>query len=140
MSNDSQNAISHYPAPGQCPICSHELTITRLDCDRCGSAIEGTFENSRFSRLSASQLRFIEAFVKNRGIIKEVEAELGISYPTVRGRLDDVIRTLGFNADVGDRSTPSDERHARREILEALQNKDISAAEASRRLAAFTQN
>jgi hypothetical protein len=127
-----------HPAPDRCPICSQELTVTRLHCDHCGTGIEGRFAFNRFARISGEQLRFLEAFVKNRGIIKDVEAELGISYPTVRARLDDLIAALGFAPASPDQKRPSESRDARREILEALQNKEISAGEASRRLAALT--
>jgi hypothetical protein len=127
-----------YPVPDRCPVCSHELTVTRLQCDTCGTGIDGHFAFNRFARLSGDQLRFLEAFVKNRGIIKDVEAELGISYPTVRARLDDLLGTLGLAPASPDQMRPSESRDARREILHALQNKEISASEASRRLAALT--
>lgn len=135
----SQSTVGsqHFPVPDHCPVCSHELTVTRLDCGNCGTGIEGTFAFNRFARLSGEQLRFLEAFVKNRGVIKEVEADLGISYPTVRARLDEVLVTLGLAATGADQQRPTQNRDARREILEALQNKEISASEASRRLAAL---
>jgi hypothetical protein len=129
---------TRHPVPDHCPVCSNELTVTRLECDACGTGIDGRFAFNRFTRLSGEQLRFLEAFVKNRGIIKEVEAELGISYPTVRARLDDVLGTLGFMSAGAEQKRPSENRDARRDILQALQNKEISASEASRRLAALT--
>jgi hypothetical protein len=70
-------------------------------------------------------------------VIKDVEAELGISYPTVRGKLDDVIRVLGFPATPDDGLRPSQIREERRQILEALRGKSISADEAANRLAAL---
>lgn len=130
----------HPPVLGQCPVCANELTVTRLDCGNCGTSISGTFRLNRFSRLSADHLHFLETFVKNRGVIKDVEAELGISYPTVRARLDEVIRQLGFATGDDGQPRPSQSRDARREILEQLQNNQITAGEASRRLAALTQS
>lgn len=127
----------HPPVLGQCPVCDTELTVTKLDCENCGTGISGTFRLNRFSRLSADHLRFLETFVKNRGVIKDVEAELGISYPTVRARLDEVIRQLGFAPANDEQPRPSQNRDVRRDILEQLQNKEISAGEASRRLAAL---
>jgi hypothetical protein len=120
---------------GQCPVCSHELTVTRLQCRHCGTAVEGQFALGRFARLKGEQLAFLEVFVKNRGIIKDVEAELGISYPTVRARLDDVIKTLGFAPGNEDGLRPSQAREERRSILEELREKRITADEAARRLA-----
>lgn len=126
---------------GRCPICDNELSVTRLHCAACDTAIEGRFRLSRFQRLSADQLAFLEVFVKNRGIIKDVEAELGISYPTVRARLDDVLRGLGFPTGGEDDPRPSPRqlqaqaREERRRILEDLRQKKITADEAARQLA-----
>ena len=92
-----------HPVIGRCPVCGDELAVTRLHCGSCDTQIEGRFQLGRFQRLSAEQLAFVEVFVKNRGIIKDVEAELGISYPTVRARLDDALRAMGFPA--GGRTT-----------------------------------
>jgi hypothetical protein len=124
-----------HPVPGQCPVCGNELHVVRLECDACHTGIDGRFALDRFSRLSADQLGFLEVFIKNRGVIKDVEVELGISYPTVRARLDDVIRGLGFPAAGEEALRPSQVREERRQILEALRNKDISADEAAKRLA-----
>ncbi len=133
--------MNTHPVPGRCPVCSHELSVTRLQCGNCETQIEGRFHLGRFQRLSPEQLAFIEVFVKNRGIIKDVEAELGISYPTVRARLDDALRAMGFPAGGDDdpRVSPRDARNQardeKRRILEALQNKQITPEEAARRLA-----
>src|SRR5919199_702495 len=93
---------------GRCPMCEAELMVTHLRCDRCGTGLEGTFRLSKFGRLPREQLRFVEVFVKNRGVIRDVERELNISYPTVRSRLDEVIRALGYDASPGeDGGSPS---------------------------------
>ena len=127
---------------GQCPVCGNELSVTRLHCQACDTAIEGRFRLGRFQRLSADQLAFLEVFIKNRGIIKDVEAELGISYPTVRARLDEALRAMGFPTGGDDIPRPSQvqaqARESRRQILEALREKEISADEAARRLAALS--
>lgn len=137
--NQHRASDPHPPVLGQCPVCDHELTVIRLNCGNCGTSVSGTFRLERFSRLSADHLRFLETFIKNRGVIKDVEAELGISYPTVRARLDEVIRQLGFAPDDDGQLRPSQSRDIRREILELLQTKQISAGEASRRLAALAE-
>ncbi len=126
---------------GRCPVCGEELAVTRLHCGNCDTQIEGRFRLGRFQRLSADQLAFLEVFVKNRGIIKDVEAELGISYPTVRARLDDALRAMGFPAGGEDdpRTSPREARaqarEERRRVLEDLREKRITAEEAARRLA-----
>ncbi len=127
-----------YPVPGQCPVCGEELHVTRLECGSCETGIDGHFALDRFSRLSPEHLAFLEVFIKNRGVIKDVEAELGISYPTVRARLDEAIRGLGFPATADDALRPSQVREERRQILEALRSKSISADEAASRLTALT--
>lgn len=141
MTDSSNGFAPHthtmHPVPGQCPVCASELHVARLECATCGTGIDGHFRLDRFSRLNSDQLGFLEAFIKNRGIIKDVEAELGISYPTVRARLDEVIRSLGFTAPAEDGLRPSQTREERRQILEALRNKEISADVAATRLAAL---
>lgn len=82
-----------------CPVCSGKLNITRYTCDNCYTEINGEFSQTKFARLSQKDLEFIEAFVMNRGSIKEMEKTLGISYPTVRARLDEVVKALGHQVD-----------------------------------------
>lgn len=112
---------------GRCPVCGDELTVTRLHCRNCDSAIEGHFNLGKFYRLTPEQLHFVETFIKCEGKITRVEEELGISYPTVRNRLNDVIRALGY--EVAAEATVSAEK--RRAILEQLQASKVSAAEAA---------
>src|SRR5688572_25438900 len=80
-----------------CPVCSDELTITRLHCRDCGTALEGEFGVGRFGRLDREQMSLLESFLRSRGNLKEMEREMGISYPTVRGRVDALIRSLGLS-------------------------------------------
>ena len=114
----------------QCPTCGGELTITGLHCRSCHTRIESEYSTCRFCRLSQENLDFIEIFVKNRGNIREMERELEISYPTVRSRLNDVIKKLGYEVET--ESVDSDEMAAeRRTILKQLNEGEISAAEAT---------
>jgi hypothetical protein len=103
---------------GKCPICAAQLRVVRLECGSCGTRLEGSFSLGRFHSLSADQLEFLEVFIRARGNYKDVERELGLSYPTVRSRLDAVIRALGFQAE------PEPDREAvaerRKEILRQL--------------------
>jgi hypothetical protein len=80
----------------KCPSCDGGLTVSRLECPECSITIDGEFSLPALLKLTPTQIDFVEVFIKNRGIIREVERELGVSYPTVRARLDDVIRSLGF--------------------------------------------
>ncbi|MCT4597354.1 MAG: DUF2089 domain-containing protein [Vallitalea sp.] len=85
-----------YKAPGKCPVCGEKLAITKLNCPKCSTAIEGQFQPCHFCRLPKDELEFINTFIMCRGNIKDVEKELGISYPTVRSKLDSVIKSLGL--------------------------------------------
>ena len=118
-------------APGKCPVCSSDLEVVRLQCTSCGTAVEGHFEQSKFNRLDPEQLAFLELFLKARGNIKEVERELGLSYPTVRGRLDTLLATLGYAVEP-DRKAEATKK--RREILDALDAGMLPAEDALRML------
>lgn len=110
-----------------CPVCSAELTVTRLACRTCGTALEGEFTVGRFGRLGREQMTLLESFLRARGNLREVERELGLSYPTVRARVDALVRALGL----GDAPAPvgpvDDPAAARQEILERLARHEIDA-------------
>lgn len=108
----------------RCPICNNELTVVRLKCDSCDTVIENNFRLSKFDYLSDEELYFTETFIRCRGNIKEVEKELGISYPTVRSKLDAVIKRLGYEAG------PDEQSVKREEVLKALENGEITAEQA----------
>ncbi|HEY7846836.1 MAG TPA: DUF2089 domain-containing protein [Candidatus Limnocylindria bacterium] len=130
-----------------CPVCEGELTISRLHCRTCGTALEGEFGVGRFGRLSKEQLALLESFLRSRGNLKEMERELGISYPTVRGRVDALVRALGLGEGEADESEGELEETAtaaeapeasdadlaaeRRAILERLSRREIAADEAA---------
>jgi hypothetical protein len=131
-----------------CPVCEGELLVSRLHCRSCGTALEGEFSVGRFGRLSREQLSLLESFLRARGNLKEMERELGISYPTVRGRVDALVRALGLGegaAEADERDGDSDaaaddaqpssdetrEAGERRAILEQLARREISAEDAA---------
>lgn len=116
--------------PGRCPVCEDEMMVTRLRCPSCETAIEGTFAIDKFARLTREQLELIEIFIKSRGNIKEVERELGLSYPTVRGRLDNVIEALGYRVEHGPEEAPAPRTTRRKEVLDALNKGEITSEEA----------
>ncbi len=111
----------------RCPVCDNQLKVTRLKCSQCDTVIENDFALSRFDYLTDEELHFTETFIRCRGNIKEVEKELGISYPTVRARLDGVIKALGY-----DDSQPFQDEEALRQenILRDLETGRITADEA----------
>jgi hypothetical protein len=79
-----------------CPVCAGELVVTRLRCGACGTTIEGEFGVGRFARLTRDQTTLLESFLRSRGNLRDMERELGISYPTVRARVEALVRALGF--------------------------------------------
>jgi len=118
-----------------CPVCAEELAITRLHCRACGTTIEGEFGAGRFGRLTREQLALLASFLRSRGNLREMERELGLSYPTVRARVDALVRSLGLGPadDAGrdDGPAPDDGRPERDAILEALARHEISAEDAA---------
>jgi hypothetical protein len=112
-----------YPVLTNCPVCTKTLKITRLQCNHCDTTIENQFELTKLASLSKEQLDFIEVFLVSRGNIKEVEKELGISYPTVRGKLNDIISSLGYDPQ---KKTEMDEK----KIVSMLEKGEITAEEA----------
>jgi hypothetical protein len=114
--------------PGACPVCGGEMLIRELECPTCDIRVQGAFETCPFCVLTPEQLELIKIFLKSRGNIREVERELGISYPTVRGRLDQIVRKLGF--------TPTTEvpDTLKEELLAKLEAGEIDADEFVRRL------
>lgn len=119
-----------YPMPASCPVCRSEMAVTRLACPRCETVVEGRFGLGALGGLDAEQLAFLVTFVRCEGKLKAVEAELGISYPTVRARLQELIRAMGFEP--GERALPdlAEAEAERRRILADLDAGRIDAAEA----------
>jgi hypothetical protein len=118
--------------PHECPVCGGELIINRLTCRECDTAIEGRFFTGAFARLSEEQMHFVEAFVRNEGKITRMEEEFNLSYPTIRSRLHDVIRALGYEP--GKDSSGKLSEEDRRKILEDLDSGKITSTEAMRML------
>jgi hypothetical protein len=130
-----------------CPVCSSELAVTRLHCRSCGTTLEGDFSVGRFGRLNREQVALLESFLRSRGNLRDMERELGISYPTVRGRVEALIRALGFGPRDGDEAVDpidaadtatdtatadaADIGAARGQILERLSKHEISAEDAA---------
>lgn len=112
----------------RCPVCNSELTVAKLKCESCDTVIENAFRLSKFDYLSDEELYFTETFIRCRGNIKEVEKELGISYPTVRSKLDAVIKTLGYEARADEQTLK------REEILKALESGAITVEQAIEQL------
>ncbi len=113
-----------YQVITNCPVCSKTLKITKLQCSDCHTTIENEFELSKLASLSKDQLHFVEVFLACRGNIKDVEKELGISYPTVRGKLTDIISSLGYE------QKKKRNEVDKKNVVTLLENGEITAEEA----------
>ena len=111
-------------AIGKCPICESQLRVTELTCPACSTRIVSDLTTCPFCNLPSEALAFLWAFLKARGNIKEVEKDLGISYPTVRKRLDELLISLGL-----DSGAEASSSH-RLEVFERLRKGEISVDEA----------
>ncbi len=115
-------------SPEACPVCNGELVIRELTCPSCEVTIRGSFETCAFSVLTGPQLQMVKIFLKSRGNLKELEREFNISYPTVRSRLDEIVRKLGFTPE------PDVDPKFREELLARLERGEIDADEFVRKL------
>ena len=113
--------------PNRCPICGGEIIVTRLHCQICDSTIEGRFTHGVFEALTPEQLGFAETFIRCEGKINRMEDEIGLSYPTIRNRLHEVIRALGYEPG-GEEPGMSDKD--RLKILEDLEQGSINYEDA----------
>jgi len=107
-----------------CPICGHQLTVTRLHCRNCDTAIEGHFETGRMGRLTPDQMGFVETFLRCEGKLNRMEGALGLSYPTLRSRLTQVIQQMGFEVGPEEPELGDEQRHR---ILDDLASGEITS-------------
>ena len=119
--------------PTECPLCGGSITITRFSCSNCDASIEGRFTAGPFSQLNPQQMQFVETFVRCEGKITHMERELGLSYPTIRNRLHEIIRALGYQPGA-DEAPPGLTDEQRQKILQDLDDGLIDAGEAMRLL------
>lgn len=121
------------PMPNKCPLCCGALEVTGIHCTHCDVQMHGQFALAPYRNLDAEQIRFLETFLRCRGVIRDMEAALGISYPTVRARLDALLVSLGFDGGpYAEAPTPAPMTAAqkaarRKEILAAIESGSLDA-------------
>ena len=123
----------------RCPVCQSELEATRLHCTHCDTTIEGHFipATGPFAQLSPEQMQFLLAFIRCEGRFNRLEEELKLSYPTLRNRLADVMRALGYEPGREEPPTPPAPRlsaEERRKILEDIKEGRLTVEEGRRKL------
>ena len=116
-----------------CPYCGGDLIIKEVECEGCKTQIRGNFRVNRFHMFNPEDLYFIEVFLKNEGNIKLMEKDLGVSYPTVKSRLKNIVKILGYKSG----NTGSEERVR---ILRALSDGEIDVKEAIKSLGKLNDN
>ena len=114
-----------------CPVCEKDMNVKVLACKACGAELHGNFAPDPLTRLSESQRQFVITFMQVAGNLKEMERIMGISYPTVRARIAEIVAALGGSP--LPKGGPS-----RREVLELLAQGAIDPDEAARQLAGLS--
>lgn len=119
-----------YPIPEQCPSCEGKLSVRELKCQSCQTRIIGDFYLDEIFQLNYEQQQFLKVFIKTRGNIKNMEKELEMSYPTVRNKLNELIKSLGYK----DELLEEDKEEKRKEILDMLESGEIEVSTAAEKL------
>lgn len=119
--------MAKYKVPAKCPVCGGDVTITAYECERCESRTVGRFAPCEFCGLSAEQVLLVKLFLKLRGNIRDMEKEMGLSYPTIRNRLAEVCVALGL--EVSDQAEKNKRQRAS-DILDQLSSGTMDVADA----------
>src|SRR6187549_1601797 len=112
------------PVSNQCPYCSQSMNVSRMTCHACRVSVDAAFPTPRLANLPTEHQRFIEIFVLAGGNLKQIAEQAGVSYPTVRSRLDKVIDSLRLQI--------SETQEVRGTILDAVSEGKLAADEAAR--------
>jgi hypothetical protein len=119
----------------KCPVCGADLAVTKLYCVNCNTSIEGHFiaEHTPFGHLTPEQMQFLLTFVRCEGKLNRMEEEMKLSYPTLRNRLNEIVRALGYEP--GKEEVPQPlSADDRRQILEDLDQGKITWEQAQAKL------
>ena len=107
-----------------CPYCGTTMVVSRMTCGRCAVSVEAAFPMSRLGSLPVEHQKFIEMFVLSGGNLKEIAEQTGVSYPTIRSRLDKVIDAL--------RGEIAKTRRVNGDVLDAVDPGKTNAEQAAR--------
>lgn len=123
--------------PERCPVCENDLIVTRVYCDQCGTTLSGSFglTISPLNRLNQEQMDFLLTFIRCEGKFNRMEEELGLSYPTVKNRFNEILEAIGFEKDA-DKESQSLSSKEKMTILRKLNEGKISPEEAEQLLLA----
>ncbi len=121
------------------PVSGGDLYISELAGDESGIAIRGRFEMPRYAKLTEEQEQFLETFLRCRGMINSVEKELGISYPTVKSRLESLLSALDLMPVKEETAKKDKSAEKKVKILEQLEKGEITAEQAKSKLKGGTK-
>jgi len=128
------SAHRHYPTPTQCPTCRSRLHVNGLRCDTCDTEVRGQFSTCEFCALDDNQRRLLRVFLASRGNAKELERHLGVSYPTARARLDDLLAALDISPTSVALAATAPEHATRRQVNAEVARGEIDVDAALARL------
>ena len=117
------NKTKQLNLPSGCPLCGGSIEVKQIRCTDCGSEINGSFKTKGMTVLPAEYQRFIAVFLRQRGNIKAVEKELGISYPTINKMLDSINAILAMDV--------QEKPLTRKEILDSIEKGELSVKDAT---------
>ena len=123
-----------HDVPYKDPVTGAELYISELTSEESGVTIRGKFAIPKFAQLDKDQAKFLETFLRCRGMLSSMEKELGISYPTVRSRLESLLDALDLIPIKESTRTNDKDVDKRRKILDLLEKGEITAEEAKTRI------
>jgi len=131
--NPTMSKDKYHPIPARDPVSGGDLYISELANEDSGITIRGRFAVPRYARLDAEQQRFLETFLRCRGMLNSVERELKMSYPTVRARLDSLLEALDM-VPLKEEIKKDKSADKKRKVLDQLEKGEITAEEAKTKL------
>jgi hypothetical protein len=126
-----------YEIPARCPVSGGELYISELTCEESGVVIRGKFRIPEQAALDEEKQNFLKVFLKARGVISTVEKEMGISYPTVRARLDALLEDMGLAPTQEDANRRKKIDEKKKQVLKDLEDGKLTAEQAKKKLKAL---
>lgn len=129
MSNEDYHEI-----PAQCPVSGGELYVSELTCEESGVVIRGKFNLPQSANLDEDERKFLKVFLRARGVISTVEKEMGMSYPTVRAKLDALLDAMNLAPIKTDDKKRARDAEKKRKILKDLEEGKLTPAEAKEKM------
>jgi hypothetical protein len=120
----------------QCPSCGGPLAVTEMQCTRCQTQVRSRYAPCAFCTLTEEQLAFVKLFVEKRGNLRDMERDLGVSYPTVRNKLEEVAARLS-GLPAGASAPPPVDDNERKQVLRLIAEGKLSPQEGLARLQAL---